>query len=64
MILKISTLFILILLPVISNAYVSCTNVPISAVESASGSGFHGFNNGGAEGATVYMAVDISKCQA
>ena len=63
MLLKISTLVVLIMMPLLSNAYVSCTNVPVSAVESAYGPGFHGFNNGGAKGATVFMIVDTSKCQ-
>ena len=51
MLLLISTLIVLVVLvvmPLLSNAYASCTKVTVSAVESAYGPAFHGFNKGGA----------------
>jgi len=36
-----------------AHAYVSCQNIPIAKVESASSLGFHGMNKGGATGAMI-----------
>lgn len=58
----ISILLVLISCNVFSE--ITCNLVPVSNIASASGSGFHGMNKGGASGAYLYLKVSSSLCKA
>lgn len=58
----ISILLVLISCNVFSE--VSCNLVPVSNIASASSSGFHGMNKGGASGAYLYLKVSSALCKA